>query len=302
MTDNPVSTSQEKYKSQYLLFQKVFESQSGLGVLLTPELMVLSATAAFLKEVYIDLEDIQGKYLFDIFPENPSAPEANSIFNLKSSFEQVLLTGKSHTLELRYDLQDPAKTGLFLERYWSSVNKPILNDQGEIICILHETVNKTEEVLATQQLEKSLEREQLANEQAEHSRFRLERLIEQAPAALAILEGPDLVYKVLNESYRKLFPGRALLGLPLFEALPELKNEPIADIINNVFNTGETFEGRELLVPVARYEDQSVEDIYWDFIYQALFDTKGRINGVLIFALDVTESVVARQKLVKNTL
>ncbi|MER2999521.1 PAS domain-containing protein [Pontibacter populi] len=302
MTDNPVSTVQEKYKSQYLLFQKVFESQSGLSLLLTPQFIILSATDAFLKESYYSLEDIEGKYLFDVFPDNPSTPEVNSSSNLRASLEQVLTTGKAHKMDiLRYDIPDPSNPGNFIERYWNTINKPICNELGEIICILHETTNATEEVLATQQLEKSREREQSALAQAQHSRLRLERLFEQAPAALAILEGPDLVYKVLNEGYRKLFPGRELLGLPLFEALPELKNQPIDDIITKVYNTGETFEGRELLVPVARYEDQPAEDIYWNFIYQTLFDTKGKINGVLIFALDVTESVVARQKLEKNT-
>ncbi|WP_162426056.1 PAS domain-containing protein [Pontibacter pudoricolor] len=302
MTDNPVSTSQENYNSQYLLFQKVFESQSGLCILLTPQFIVLSATTALLNETYISLEDIKGKYLFDIFPDNPSIHEFSSTAILKASLEQVLATGKLHQMEVvRYDIQDPSSPRHFLERYWNTINKPIFNDQGEIICILHETANATEEVWAIQQLEKSKERERAAMAQVEQSRFRLERLIDQAPAALAILEGPDLVYKVLNEGYRKLFPGRELLGLPLFEALPELKNQPIDDIITKVYNTGETFEGRELLIPVARYEDQPAEDIYWDFIYQALFDTKGRINGVLIFALDVTEAVVARQKIEKST-
>lgn len=236
-----------------------------------------------------------------MFPENPHVPESSSTSSLIASFQQVLTTGKPHSMDIfQYDIPDPANSGAFKERFWSTTNTPVLDEQGEVRYIIHETVNVFEEVKSKDLLEQSRKREQEAVAQAEQQRLRLERLFEQAPAAFAMLEGPELVYKVINSAYQQLFPGRQMLNLPLFEALPELRDQPVYDIVQNVITTGETFEGKEVLIPIARYEGQPTEDIYWNFIYQALFYAQGQISGMLVFALDVTEFVKARRQVEKS--
>ncbi|WP_034256937.1 PAS domain-containing sensor histidine kinase [Adhaeribacter aquaticus] len=283
-----------------LSFIKIFEAQANLALVLSPDLLILAATNAYLQETYMVREEITGKYLFDIFPDNPAA-ETSFARNLNASLQKVLATGINDNIGIiQYDIPDPNNPGAFLERYWTTLNTPVFNDRNEIVCIIHETVNVTEREKAQQQLKESQEREQLAMAQAEQQRMRLERLFEQAPAALAILEGPDLVFKVINSSYQQLFPGRELMNLPLFEALPELKDSQVYNIIYNVYNTGETFEGKEVLIPVARFENQVPEDIYWNFIYQAVYDKEGKVNGILIFALDVTEFFLARRQVEQN--
>ncbi|MGV3639181.1 MAG: PAS domain-containing protein [Adhaeribacter sp.] len=295
MPDSPIPASRET--NHALPFQRIFEAQSGLGLLLSPELIIIGATEAYLQETFTTREQLQGRHVFDVFPDNPGAPNASATKKLRMAIEQALLTKKPHKMELQYDIPDPDHAGLFLERYWTAIHTPVLDEKGEVICILQEPVNVTEEVKARQALKESQAREQAAQALADQHRLRLERLFAQAPAAFALLEGPDLVLKVLNKAFQQLFPGRLLQGLPLFEALSELRNEPIADIIHQVYRTGETFEGKEVLIPVARYQDQPVEDIYWNFIYQALYDARGQVNGVLVFALDVTTFVQTRQQL-----
>ncbi|ALI99928.1 PAS domain-containing protein [Rufibacter tibetensis] len=295
------SAREETARGENPPFLKIFEAQAGLVLLLNPELKIQAASDAYLRETLTKRKDIIGKHVFTVFPDNPEEANESPTKNLMASFEQIFATGKSHKMEIiRYDIPDPERPGYFVERYWSTCNTPVLDDQGNITCIIHETNNVTESEKAKRQLLKSQQREQTALAQAEQHRIRLERLFDQAPAALAILEGPELVYKVINKAYQHLFPGRQLMGLGLFEALPELKNQPIDNIIRTVYETGETFEGKEVLIPVARYEGQAPEDIYWNFIYQALYDTQGQINGVLIFALDVTEFVKARQQAEKS--
>ncbi|WP_338088601.1 PAS domain-containing protein [Pontibacter litorisediminis] len=264
--------------------------------------MIEAATDELLKETFKAREDIIGKHLFDAFPDNPDSPQASATSSLRASLEEVLRTGKPHRLDIQqYDIADPQHPGKFLERYWNVTNIPICDELGEVAYILHETINVTEEAITKRRLAESLKREEQATAFGAQQRVRLERLFEQAPAALAILEGPDLVYKEINESYQQLFPGRKLVGLPLFEALPELEDQPMAAVIRNVFNTGETFEGKEVLVPVARYDGQPVENIYWNFINQAIFNTRGEVDGILIFALDVTEFINTKQELEKKT-
>ena len=136
-----------------------------------------------------------------------------------------------------------------------------------------------------------------AQAEVERQRDRLKRFFLQAPAGICVLDGPDLVFELVNPSYQQLFPNRELLGKPLLEALPELKDQPIPDILHHVYASGITFEGKELLVPLARTESGPIEDRYFNFIYQARHDEKGRIDGILVFVIEVTDSVLARHKI-----
>lgn len=297
MTNNANPLFPEGFNTQVLPFQKIFELQSGLKLLLSPALHIQAATDAYLRETFTVREEITGRYLFDVFPSNPETPGTASVNKVLASIEQVFATGQPHQMGiLQYDIPDPGAPGSFLERYWRTTHTPLLNEQGGITCILHETENVTAEVIARQELKESHKRELLALAKAEQQRLRLERLVEQAPAAIVQLEGPELVYKVINKTALQLFPGKLHLGLPLFEVFPELKEQPIHDIIHQVYRTGETFEGQEMLVPMSRYPGQSPEDLFWNFIVQATFDAQGQVNGILIFALDVSAFVEARQK------
>ena len=44
----------------------------------------------------------------------------------------------------RYDLR--GSDGRFLERYWQTVSVPILNDEAQLVCILHQARDVTETV------------------------------------------------------------------------------------------------------------------------------------------------------------
>lgn len=129
---------------------------------------------------------------------------------------------------------------------------------------------------------------------------RLKRFFMQAPAGICILDGPDFIFELVNPPYQKLFPGRKLTGKPLLEALPELKDQLIADILKNVYKTGNTFEGKELLVPLAREAGGPLEDRYFTFIYQARYDATDKVDGIMVFAFEVTEAVLVRQKEKEN--
>ncbi len=269
-------------------------------LILSPGFTILAATNGYLLESQTERQDIIGKTVFDVFPDNPEL-ESSPGGRLKESLCEVLHTRQPHTIDvLRYDIPDKANPGKFVERYWSVKNLPVFDEQGAITCLVHEPKNITGAVIARQQLEQSRSREMEAKAEAGQQRIRLERLLAQVPAAFAIAEGPNLVFKYIKKAYQQLFPGRQLTGLPLFEALAELKGQPIERVLRKVYQTGETYEGKEQLIPMARHDGQPLEDIYWNFVYQAIYDAAGQINGILIFALDVTAFVTARQQVEKT--
>lgn len=100
-----------------------------------------------------------------------------------------------------------------------------------------------------------------AQAEAERQRARLERLFMQAPGAICILTGPELVYELVNPAYQQLFPGRLLLGRPIGQAIPEITGQPVWQILQHVYHTGEPHEDNELLIQAARYEEAPPEDI-----------------------------------------
>ncbi|PJJ60858.1 PAS domain-containing protein [Hymenobacter chitinivorans] len=135
----------------------------------------------------------------------------------------------------------------------------------------------------------------LAQLEEQRQRTRLERFFMQAPAAICVLDGPELVFELVNPAYQALFPGRPLLGRPLLQSLPELAGHHVFRTLRQVYHTGITHQEDSLLVPIARTPDGPLEDRYFNYIYQARFDEHGRIDGVLVFAFEVTEQVLARQ-------
>ncbi|ALW86880.1 hypothetical protein AUC43_18430 [Hymenobacter sedentarius] len=134
-----------------------------------------------------------------------------------------------------------------------------------------------------------------ARREREAQRQRLHDLFMQAPAAISILAGPELVFELVNPGFHAMFGGRDLLGKPLLAALPELAPHQAYRTIRRVLDTGETNEELGILVPVARPEDGVLEDRYFNYIQQARRDEHGRVDGVLVFAFEVTEQVQARQ-------
>ena len=136
-----------------------------------------------------------------------------------------------------------------------------------------------------------------ARREREAEREQLHELFLQAPAPIVILDGPALVFQLINPAYQRIFPGRDLLNKPLLKALPELVGTPIPDLFRDVYQTGEPVTVHELPLRMARHEGAAPEDIYWTFTYQARRDAHGTIDGVRVFAHDVTEPVRARQRL-----
>ncbi len=125
---------------------------------------------------------------------------------------------------------------------------------------------------------------------------RLERFFNQAPAAICVLDGPEMVFELANRHFRQLYPGRELLGKRVLEALPEMARNPLYPVLKNIYQAGETFEGKEVLFPLARHAGGPLEEMYFNFIYQPRFNEQGAVDGIIAFGYEVTTQVLARRQ------
>lgn len=135
---------------------------------------------------------------------------------------------------------------------------------------------------------------------ADTERKRFAELLAQAPAAIGFLEGPDHRWAYVNENCIHATGRRSasdFIGKTVRESLPELKTQPVLDLLDQVYRSGEPYVGREVKVTLLRGNGAQPEDAYFDFVYQPLSTEEGGSGGILIHAVEVTEKVLARQKL-----
>lgn len=122
------------------------------------------------------------------------------------------------------------------------------------------------------------------------------RLLEQAPVPAALMVGPDYVFEVANDLYCELV-GRDVRGRAYYEAFPELVGGVMQEILSSVYDTGKPFVTNELCVPLARGKQGELEECYFKFNLSPIRLGDGRVGGMMVIAVEVTEQVVARKEL-----
>lgn len=143
-------------------YLRLFELAPGAFLLLLPDLRIAAVTDAYLDLVMRRREDIVGRGIFEVFPDNPDDDSSHSP-EVKNSFLKVFETGEPDVLPVqKYDVQRPAEEGGgFEERYWRLETFPVFNESGAVEYAYHRVENITGQVL----LEKrNLEQKKLYDE------------------------------------------------------------------------------------------------------------------------------------------
>jgi serine phosphatase RsbU (regulator of sigma subunit) len=118
-------------------------------LILTPDLVICEVNGAYLQATGTTREDILGRPLFEVFPDNPADPSADGVDNLRASLERARSTGRPDSMAAqRYDIpvRDADGGERFEERYWSPVNTPVLDDSGATILLIHRVEDITDYV------------------------------------------------------------------------------------------------------------------------------------------------------------
>ncbi|MCF0054943.1 PAS domain-containing protein [Dyadobacter sp. CY356] len=128
------------------------------------------------------------------------------------------------------------------------------------------------------------------------SEARFRSLIDQAPVATCLLTGQNFDIELANDLMLSYW-GRnsSAIGKPLAEVLPELKGQPFLDILHNVLTTGEPYTAVNMHAQLV--VNGVLRSHYFDFTYQPVRNKDGEIYGVMDMAIDVTDRVLAQQKI-----
>ncbi|TGE28444.1 PAS domain S-box protein [Hymenobacter metallicola] len=124
----------------------------------------------------------------------------------------------------------------------------------------------------------------------------LQQILSQVPAHIATLLGPNHVYGFLNEKGNQLFGGKVQLGMPAAEAVPSLVTTGYIKLVDEIYQSGQPFVLTEMPMEQPAAADGSVATLYFDGVLQPLTDEQGHTQGILVFGIDVTERVLAKQR------
>ncbi|MET7700654.1 SpoIIE family protein phosphatase [Streptomyces sp. NPDC005485] len=136
-------------KEPQIDYKAVFHALPGMVALLTPELVYADANDDFVRLSGRTREQLIGRYIFDVFPENPNDPAAAGMSDVRASMLRVVATGERDTMALqRYDIEEPQRPGHWQERYWSPINAPVADPDGQVVLVLHRVEDVTELISA----------------------------------------------------------------------------------------------------------------------------------------------------------
>jgi len=302
------------------ILEVLTQSKDAAAIYDSPALTIRFVNAAML-EIWGKESDIIGKTLEEALPELHDQPFFDILKNVWETGETYRAIETPATLVI---------SGKSKTSYFDFEFRPLKNANGQTMAILHTAIDVTSRILAWRTLaEKQRREEQLieelsatnnsiqavndnlsaanqglieSNENINRLNLRLQesetdfkRLVAQAPVAILVFRGENMVIDLANKDILEILGKDAdVIGKPLLEGFPELKGEPAVELLFDVYRTGKSFNGEE--VPVNMMRNGKMETRYFNFSYRPLMD-EGAIIGIMDIAVEVTTQVVARKNL-----
>jgi signal transduction histidine kinase/PAS domain-containing protein len=180
------------------------------------------------------------------------------------------------------------RDGVLEDVYWTYSYGPIddpdsPNGIGGVLVICTET---TEQVETSNRL--AMEKENFA------------RLFEQSPSFMALLNGPEHVFELTNPEYRKLIGHRDVLGKTVAEGLPEAAEQGYVALLDQVYETGLPYRAVGARFTLQTIPGRDVIERYVDFVYQPMIGEDGKVSGIFVEGVDVTERREADEAMREN--
>jgi PAS domain S-box-containing protein len=128
-------------------FRALFEAvPTPFIVLAPPDFTIVAVNDAYLLTSMTRRAEIVGRSVFDVFPDDPSEADPMGERKLRASLQQVMSSRRSDVMGvLRYPIRlPPEQGGGFVQRWWTSMNTPVLGPDGAVALILHRTEDVTE--------------------------------------------------------------------------------------------------------------------------------------------------------------
>jgi PAS domain S-box-containing protein len=246
--------------------------RTALGMVLANPLPMVLAWGAelttFHNDAYRALLDDRpgalGRHFLDVWPEHRD--------RLHPLFERALAGEACRFEDAPFALSGQGERA---EAFVDFALSPVRDEAGAVAGVLGIAVETTARVLA--QRRQAAERE------------RLEQMFEQAPGFMAMLHGPDHRFELVNPAYRKLIGHRDVIGRKIADALPDAVEQGYLALLDRVYATGKAVSSFGASYAVQATPGGAVDERFVDFVCQPVTGADGRISGVFVEGVDVTD-------------
>ncbi|WP_161889873.1 PAS domain-containing protein [Pontibacter russatus] len=140
-----------------------------------------------------------------------------------------------------------------------------------------------------------IEEQKQALQQLQQKDLQMENVLRLSPAHLCLLKGPSHICRYVTPGVYNLYGNRQYLGRTAREIWPELQRLGFQDLLDQVYQKGDTVQISEFKAEVDRYRNGRLQEAYFNFKYQPLLEN-GEVEGILISAVEVTELVEAKRR------
>jgi PAS domain S-box-containing protein len=214
-----------------------------------------------------------GKPLREAMPELDGQP-------FHQLLADILVSKKAHVArDARVDIVVDGVLGIY---YFDFTYKPLLDENGEVYTIINISIDVTQRVLAEQALRES--------------ENKLRSIVANAPAAIGLFVGRDLVVEMPNESFIDIVgKGPDITGKPLREVMPELESQAYLQILDDVYTSGKMYQSFGTQVNIVRHGVMTHN--FYNITYTPVLDEKGEVYAILDIAIDVTEKIEEQQRI-----
>ena len=254
------------------LFALVMNAPVGICVVDAHSLIAEIVNEKYIKATGKTREAILGIHHWDTFAEArpyyegalTGVIESGEPYSEEEAQVRLIRSGKQETL------------------YLSFVYSPLKDPSGVVTKVAIWVMDNTLQVIQRRKMEES----------QEFSRT----VFYNSPVAKLVYMGPDMVLHQANEKMIEIFgKGNSIIGKPIMEAVPEMKQTNLFGVYQHVLSTGEIHT--ETASPIMFIQNGSPYHGYYDYTYKPLYDSNCKIYGVICTAIDVTQEVIARNKL-----
>jgi PAS domain-containing protein len=128
-------------------YAEVFRQLPIPALLVTPDLTIADANAAYLEMTGRSRQGLLGRTPFEAFPDNPRDSDSTGVRDVRESMQRVFASGEAETTAfLRYDVEVPGRPGIFAQRYWCPTNAPVFGPDGRVVLLAQCVEEITERV------------------------------------------------------------------------------------------------------------------------------------------------------------
>ncbi len=268
-----------------------------------PDFTIMACNQAFKDGKNLQGRDITNQSLWDSFILEKS--DLESLNKFRAALIGAAEKNEKITLkEFKYSVPNP--DGTLEPQWWHIEIVPVSADASQVDFLLFSTYNITEQLVNLreyknreigylEQQERHTEIRQL-NKKLEISESRAKYLISEAPVAIGLLSGRNMIIDSANNKMLEIWgKNESIIGLPVLEALPEIIDQPFPEILDEVYTTGTPYYGNEKKA-VLEY-DGELKEVYLNFVYQPMTNQEHQVEHIMVVAANVTETVLARKSI-----